>query len=440
MNSHKIHDALFETRHIGSKEKDIRSMMNTLGFTSLNYLTNTIIPENIRYDSLLSLPMPLSETETIKRLQKLARKNFVYRSHIGMGYYGTIVPSVIKRNIFENPGWYTAYTPYQAEISQGRLEALLNFQTMVSDLTGLPLANSSLLDEGTAAAEAMIMFFNYTNGTDKNKFLVSNACHPQTIDVLKTRSEPLGIILKILNHENFIFDETVFGALVQYPDTEGSVRDFFSLCNSAHKNKSFICMATDLLALTLLKSPGEMGADAAVGNSQRFGVPMGYGGPHAAFFSTTENFRRKIPGRIIGVSQDSHRNPALRMALQTREQHIRREKATSNICTAQVLLSVMAGMYAVYHGPNGLRKIANRINSFTIILAESLKNAGYKLIHQDFFDTIRFKASAWEDKAKKAEVNIRDFGDGSVGISIDETTNEDNISSILSIFSEHPFK
>ncbi len=440
MNSPKIPDALFETRHIGSKEKDIRSMMNVLGFTSLNYLTNTIIPENIRYDSLLSLPRPLSETDTIKRLKKLACKNFVYRSHIGMGYYGTIVPSVIKRNVFENPGWYTAYTPYQAEISQGRLEALLNFQTMVSDLTGLPLANSSLLDEGTAAAEAMIMFFNYTNGTDKNKFLVSNACHPQTIDVLKTRSEPLGIILKILNHENFIFDETVFGALVQYPDTEGSVRDFFSLCNSAHENKSFICMATDLLALTLLKSPGEMGADAAVGNSQRFGVPMGYGGPHAAFFSTTENFRRKIPGRIIGVSKDSHGNPALRMALQTREQHIRREKATSNICTAQVLLSVMAGMYAVYHGPNGLRKIANRINSFTIILAESLKNAGYKLIHQNFFDTIRFNASAWEDKAKKAEVNIRDFGDGSVGISIDETTNEDNISSILSIFSAPPIK
>ena len=434
MNSPKIPDSPFETRHIGPKENEIHSMMNSLGFTSLDYLTNTIVPENIRCDPSLRIPKALSERETIKRLQKLAGQNSVCRSYIGMGYYGTIVPSVIKRSVFENPGWYTAYTPYQAEISQGRLEALLNFQTMVSDLTGLPLANSSLLDEGTAAAEAMIMFFNATNGADKNTFLVSNACHPQTIDVLNTRSEPLGIIIKTLNHGNFNFDETVFGALVQYPDTEGSIHDFFSLCNLAHENKSFVCMATDLLALTLLKSPGEMGADAAVGNSQRFGVPMGYGGPHAAFFSTTENFIRKIPGRIIGVSKDSYGNPALRMALQTREQHIRREKATSNICTAQVLLAVMAGMYAVYHGPNGLRNISNRINYLTIKLAESLKKSGYELNHHNFFDTIRFKASGWEEEAKSSGLNLRKFGDGTVGISIDETTDENHISALLSIF------
>ena len=434
MNSPKIPDSPFETRHIGPKENEIHSMMNSLGFTSLDYLTNTIVPENIRCDPSLGIPKALSERETIKRLQKLAGQNSVCRSYIGMGYYGTIVPSVIKRSVFENPGWYTAYTPYQAEISQGRLEALLNFQTMVSDLTGLPLANSSLLDEGTAAAEAMVMFFNATNSADKNTFLVSNACHPQTIDVLNTRSEPLGIIIKTLNHGNFNFDETVFGALVQYPDTEGSIHDFFSLCNLAHENKSFVCMATDLLALTLLKSPGEMGADVAIGNSQRFGVPMGYGGPHAAFFSTTENFIRKIPGRIIGVSKDSYGNPALRMALQTREQHIRREKATSNICTAQVLLAVMAGMYAVYHGPNGLRNISNRINYLTIKLAESLKKSGYELNHHNFFDTIRFKASGWEEEAKSSGLNLRKFGDGTVGISIDETTDENHISALLSIF------
>jgi len=440
MSSPKISDSLFETRHLGSKENETNSMINALGFKSLNQLTKSIIPDNIQCDPPLNPKKALSESETIKRLQKFAGENSIYRSYIGMGYYGTIVPGVIKRNILENPGWYTAYTPYQAEISQGRLEALLNFQTMVSDLTGLPIANSSLLDEGTAAAEAMTMFFSATNVADKNTFLVSDVCHPQTIDVLKTRSEPLGIILKILNHDNFVFDETVFGALVQYPDTEGSIQNHFSLCNSAHENKSFICMATDLLALTLLKSPGELGADAAIGNSQRFGVPMGYGGPHAAFFSATEKFMRKFPGRIIGMSKDSHGNPALRMALQTREQHIRREKATSNICTAQVLLAVMAGMYAVYHGPNGIRKIANRVNRLTVILAESLKKAGYELTHLDFFDTIRFKASKWEESAKTSELNLRNFGDGTIGVSVDETTTENHILSLLSVFNAKPIE
>ena len=435
MNSLKKPASAFVNRHIGSKENEIQSMLNELKFTSLNYLTNTIVPENIHCNSSLNLPKALSETETKKRLYELASRNSVYRSYIGMGYYGTVTPGVIKRNILENPGWYTQYTPYQAEISQGRLEALLNFQTMVSDLTGLPIANSSLLDEATAAAEAMLMFFNATKDSNKIRFLVSNGCHPQTIDVLKTRAEPLGISLFISHHDSFSFDKTVFGALVQYPNTEGAIEDFSGLCNSAHKNGSYICMATDLLALTVLKPPGEMGADVTVGNAQRFGVPMGYGGPHAAFFTTTENFNRKIPGRIIGISRDSHGNSALRMALQTREQHIRREKATSNICTAQVLLAIMSGMYAVYHGPDGLKEIAKRVNKLTAKLADSLKKGGYKLVHDCFFDTIRFKSkSGWKEKAEKLKLNLRDYNDGTIGISLDETITESHIKKLLSVF------
>ena len=435
MNSLKKPASAFVNRHIGSKENEIQSMLNELKFTSLNYLTNTIVPKNIHCNSSLNLPKALSETETKKRLYELASRNSVYRSYIGMGYYGTVTPGVIKRNILENPGWYTQYTPYQAEISQGRLEALLNFQTMVSDLTGLPIANSSLLDEATAAAEAMLMFFNATKDSNKIRFLVSNGCHPQTIDVLKTRAEPLGISLFISHHDSFSFDKTVFGALVQYPNTEGAIEDFSGLCNSAHKNGSYICMATDLLALTVLKPPGEMGADVTVGNAQRFGVPMGYGGPHAAFFTTTEKFNRKIPGRIIGISRDSHGNSALRMALQTREQHIRREKATSNICTAQVLLAIMSGMYAVYHGPDGLKEIAKRVNKLTAKLADSLKKGGYKLVHDCFFDTIRFKSkSGWKEKAEKLKLNLRDYSDGTIGISLDETITESHIKKLLSVF------
>ena len=435
MNSLKKPASAFVNRHIGSKENEIQSMLNELKFTSLNYLTNTIVPENIHCNSSLNLPKALSETETKKRLYELASRNSVYRSYIGMGYYGTVTPGVIKRNILENPGWYTQYTPYQAEISQGRLEALLNFQTMVSDLTGLPIANASLLDEATAAAEAMLMFFNATKDSNKIRFLVSNGCHPQTIDVLKTRAEPLGISLFISHHDSFSFDKTVFGALVQYPNTEGAIEDFSGLCNSAHKNGSYICMATDLLALAVLKPPGEMGADVTVGNAQRFGVPMGYGGPHAAFFTTTEKFNRKIPGRIIGISRDSHGNSALRMALQTREQHIRREKATSNICTAQVLLAIMSGMYAVYHGPDGLKEIAKRVNKLTAKLADSLKKGGYKLVHDCFFDTIRFKSkSGWKEKAEKLKLNLRDYNDGTIGISLDETITESHIKKLLSVF------
>ena len=424
----------FVKRHLGSSDAHIQAMLSELGLTSLDELSTTVVPENILTKRSSNFLPKKSEPETINRLQEFARMNSVFRSYIGMGYYGTIVPAVIKRNILENPGWYTSYTPYQAEISQGRLEALLNFQTMVSDLTGLPLANSSLLDEGTAAAEAMLMFFNATRDPNKKTFLVSSKSHPQTIDILKTRSEPLGIELKISDHNRFEFNESVFGVLIQYPDTEGYIQDYSDLCDSAHENQSYVCVATDLLALTLLKSPGEMGADVAVGNAQRFGVPMGYGGPHAAFFSTTAEFKRKIPGRIIGVSQDAQGNPAFRMALQTREQHIRREKATSNICTAQVLLAIMSGMYAVYHGPEGLKKIAERVNYLSAKLAKSLEKAGYEVVHEYFFDTIRFKADGWNDKAKNLELNLRDHGDGTVGISLDETTTEDHLDQLLSVF------
>ena len=425
----------FKDRHIGPSSDELEFMLSKLGFQSLDEFSDAIIPDKIKLKNPLKTADEENETEVLNRLRSFADKNDIFNSYIGLGYYNTVVPSVIKRNILENPGWYTQYTPYQAEISQGRLEALLNFQTMVSDLTGLPLANASLLDEGTAAAEAMIMFFNATRDQNRTRFLVSRTCHPQTIDVLKTRSEPLGIELDIVNHGTFSFDDTVFGILVQYPDTEGSIQDFSSLCHMAHENKSYFCMATDLLALTILKPPGEMGADAAVGNAQRFGVPMGYGGPHAAFFSATEEFKRKIPGRIIGVSQDVHGNPALRMALQTREQHIRREKATSNICTAQVLLAIMSGMYAVYHGPKGLTQIAQRVNKITSKLANSLKKYGCELIHDYFFDTIRFTAkSGWQAKAEKLKINLRDYGDGTVGISIDETKTASHLTDLLSVF------
>ena len=425
----------FPNRHIGPRDDQIQEMLSELGFSSLDELSNKIIPKNILFDSFIDLPQKMNEVEAIERLSEFANMNSVFKSFIGMGYYGTVLPPVIQRNILENPGWYTQYTPYQAEISQGRLEALLNFQTMVSDITGLPMANASLLDEATAAAEAMLMFYNVTKEPSKLVFLVSKHCHPQTIDVLKTRSEPLGIILKICNITTQDFNDDVFGAIVQYPDTSGSIHDLTELSEMAHQHNAYLCVATDLLALTLLKPPGEMGADVAVGNAQRFGVPMGYGGPHAAFFSTTEKFKRKIPGRIIGVSKDSHGKPALRMALQTREQHIRREKATSNICTAQVLLAIISGMYAVYHGPSGIKSIALRVNHLTKLLASSLVKAGYKLQNNSFFDTIRFKAEGWEKKSNEKQINFRDHKDGSVGISIDETTTESDIISILDIFS-----
>ena len=424
----------FSQRHIGPSKEQVKSMLSSIGFSSLDDIIEKIIPKSILSEFYKNKFDNMSEIEALVRLKELGNMNKVYSSFIGQGYYNTYTPAVIKRNILENPGWYTQYTPYQAEISQGRLEALLNFQTMVSDLTELPIANASLLDEATAAAEAMTMFFNHSKIPTKINFLVSKTCHPQTIDVLKTRSIPLGINLSIKDIQNSDFDDTVFGALIQYPDTEGNISDFTNLCDNAHKHNTFVCMATDLQALALLKSPGEMGADAAIGNTQRFGVPMGFGGPHAAFFATTEKFKRKIPGRIIGVSQDINGKRALRMALQTREQHIRREKATSNICTAQVLLAIISGMYAVYHGPSGLKKIGEKINYLTSVLASSLEKYGYKMLHDNFFDTICFEAQGWQSKAKKSNLNFRVFNDGRIGISLDETTTIEHIKRILEVF------
>ncbi len=428
----------FSCRHIGPREDQIKEMLSELGFDSLEIMLANIIPSDILNNSPVGLPPALNEINALERLRYLSKKNNVFKSFIGMGYYNTITPGVIQRNILENPGWYTQYTPYQAEISQGRLEALLNFQTMVADLTDLPIANASLLDEATAAAEAMIMFFNNVNKQNKNEFLISESCHPQTIDVLKTRATPLKIKLNVCTITNKSFNENIFGALLQNPDSNGHVEDYTKIISHAKKYNINICIATDLLALTLIKTPGEMGADAAVGSAQRFGVPMGYGGPHAAFLSTTEYFKRKIPGRIIGVSQDCHNNASLRMALQTREQHIRREKATSNICTAQVLLAVISGMYAVYHGPIGLIKIAKKINHLTNLLASSLKNSGYELYSETFFDTIRFKASGWGKKATELKLNFRKFHNDTIGISIDETTTTSDIESILKVFNTNP--
>ena len=424
---------MFKSKHIGSLDH-INTILSSMGFKTLDLFIDNIIPEAIKSNAKIDTPNAITEQKMLERLYKLSKQNKINKSFIGMGYYGTIVPSVIKRNILENPGWYTQYTPYQAEISQGRLEALFNYQTLVCDLTGLPISNASLLDESTAAAEAMIMFYNMNPRNHKNCFLISNKCHPQTIDVLKTRSEPLGIKLKIIDTQKIKFHDSVFGILLQNPDTEGLVKNFSSICKIAKENKSFVCIATDLLALTKIKPPGEMGADAAIGSSQRFGVPMGYGGPHAAFFATTEKFKRKIPGRIIGLSKDKHGNPAYRMALQTREQHIRREKATSNICTSQALLAIISSMYGVYHGKAGLLEIANRINNLTYLLAESLINTGIFIKHKCFFDTICIKADKWAGKADLLNINFRKFNDNTIGISLDETSTEDDIKKIASVF------
>ena len=424
---------MFKTKHIGSLDH-VDNILSLLGFKTLDLFIDNIIPKSIKANTTIDTPKAITEQKMLERLSKLSKENKIKKSFIGMGYYGTIVPSVIKRNILENPGWYTQYTPYQAEISQGRLEALFNYQTLVCDLTGLPISNASLLDESTAAAEAMIMFYNMTPENQRNYFLVSNKCHPQTIDVLKTRSEPLGIKLKKIDTQKFKFHDTVFGVLLQNPDTEGEVQNLSSICKTAKENQSFVCIATDLLALTKIKTPGGMGADAAIGSAQRFGVPIGYGGPHAAFFATTEKFKRKIPGRIIGLSKDKHGNPAYRMALQTREQHIRREKATSNICTSQALLAIISGMYGVYHGKAGLLQIANRINRLTYQLADSLANSGIYIKHKYFFDTLCIKAKGWQKKADLLNINFREFNDGTIGISLDETSTEDDIKKIASVF------
>src|SRR5438876_981879 len=375
----------FASRHLGSSPSEIAEMLEVVGFKSLDDLVDDAIPANIRLSRPLNLPAPRTEAEALADLKAMFAKNKLARSYIGMGYYDCITPPVIQRNILENPGWYTAYTPYQSEISQGRLEALLNFQQMIIDLTAFDIANASLLDEATAAAEAMSLCHAVV--PNRKAFFVDDNCHPQTIAVVQTRAKPLEIEIKIDDYSRFKFDDTVFGALLQYPATDGGIYDYANFVKQAHAAGALVVVAADILALTLLKPPGEFGADVAVGNTQRFGVPLGFGGPHAAYFATRDQFKRHMPGRLVGVSHDADGRPAYRLALQTREQHIRRDKATSNICTAQVLLAVIASMYAVYHGPPGLRAIAERVHRRTSQLADGLLALGLKITHENFFDT-----------------------------------------------------
>jgi glycine dehydrogenase len=407
-----LYPSHFAYRHIGPRRADVDEMLDLLGYDSLDGFVDAVVPEEIRLQRPLALPPGRSEREVLQALRGLAGMNRVFRSYIGMGYAGCFTPQVIQRNVLENPGWYTAYTPYQAEIAQGRLEALLNFQTMISDLTGLEVANASLLDEATAAAEAMNMSLAVRSIQGEPAYLVDERCHPQTIAVVQTRAEARGIQVTVGDPSGFTFGPNVIGALVQYPATDGELRDFRPLCERAHAAGALITAATDLLSLTLLTPPGEWGADVAVGNSQRFGVPMGYGGPHAAFYATKDAYKRFMPGRIIGVSRDRDGRPAMRMALQTREQHIRRDRATSNVCTAQVLLAVMASMYAVYHGPSGLRRIAERVHTRTVILANALRRLGYRVVYEDFFDTLCVEAEGWAlprllDAARVRNINLR---------------------------------
>lgn len=432
----------FANRHIGPNAEELQEMLAAIGVESLDQLIDETIPAGIRKKDDLDVPEAITEFDFLKDLKRIAAKNKVFESYIGLGYYNTITPSVILRNIFQNPGWYTQYTPYQAEIAQGRLEALLNFQTMVSDLTGLPIANASLLDEGTAAAEAMTMFYAQKNKRNRgdaiNQFLVSDQVFPQTIDILRTRALPMGIEVVVADWREFELNDKTFGILLQYPAADGEVADYRPLVEKAKANDIFVTVAADLLSLALLTPPGEWGADAVVGNTQRFGVPMGYGGPHAAYFATKEDFKRQIPGRIIGVSVDSQGNPALRMALQTREQHIRREKATSNICTAQALLAIMAGMYAAYHGPKGIRAIAGRVHTLTQILANNLQQLGFKATHDQYFDTLHLKVNAEllqtiRGKAEQAQINFF-YTESAIQISLDETTTLESLENIVAVF------
>ena len=430
----------FIARHIGPNEADTRKMLKKTGAASMEQLISNTVPPAIRMDKALNLPAAMSENEYLRHIKEVSIRNKVFTNYIGQGYYDTITPSVILRNIFENPGWYTQYTPYQAEISQGRLESLLNFQTMVSDLTALPIANASLLDEATAAAEAMTMFFNTLNRQDhieRPKFFVDKEIFPQTKDVLATRAMPLGIQVVEGDYKSAAIDQTFFGAIVQYPNDKGSVEDHRDFIASVHAAGAFVVMATDLLALTLLTAPGELGADVAVGSAQRFGVPLGYGGPHAAFFAAKDEFKRNIPGRIIGISIDAQNNRALRMALQTREQHIKREKATSNICTAQALLANMAAMYAVYHGPDGLKNIAKRVALFTQTVAEAIEDRGFELVSGNFFDSITVitnDIASIRAKAERQLINLRYYDNRHIGISIDETTEVGDLFDLINCF------
>src|SRR6478609_1918800 len=427
----------FARRHIGPNEEEVRAMLRDVGFDSVGALIDATVPKDIRLGREVKLPEAKSEGEALAELRAIAQKNKIARSFIGAGYYDCITPPVIQRNILENPGWYTAYTPYQAEIAQGRLEALLNFQQMIIDLTALDIANASMLDEATAAAEAMALCHAVV--PDRKTFFVADNCHPQTIAVVLTRAKPLGIEIKIGDYSRFKFDSTIFGALVQYPATDGAIYDYAEFVRKAHDAGALVVVAADILALTLLKPPGEFAADVAVGNTQRFGVPLGFGGPHAAYFATRDEFKRHMPGRLVGVSHDAEGRPAYRLALQTREQHIRRDKATSNICTAEVLLAVIASMYAVYHGPEGLRAIAQRVHNFTAKLAEGLRQLGFRIAYENFFDTIRVElgqalSSNLIERAERAGCNLRAAGDHAISISLDETATDFEIETLMSIF------
>jgi glycine dehydrogenase len=429
----------FVPRHVGPSEAEIREMLATVGYSTLDDLIDATIPEAIRLRRPLAIHAPRTEHEALAGMRAIARKNRIFRSYLGYGYSDTLTPPVIQRNILENPGWYTAYTPYQAEIAQGRLEALLNFQTMVIDLTGLEIANASLLDEGTAAAEAMFLAFQAKGSSERNTFFVDARCHPQTIDVVQTRAHARGIATMVGDAATANFETGVFGVLLSYPTTDGAVLDYREVAERVHGAGGLVVAATDLMSLVLLTPPGEWGADVCVGNTQRFGVPLGYGGPHAAFFATRDEFKRTLPGRIIGVSRDAAGRPALRMALQTREQHIRREKATSNVCTAQVLLAVMASMYAVWHGPDGLTAIARRIHRHAATLAAGLEQLGHTLANADYFDTVCIElAGPPADEviaaAAKREINLRRAGPDSVIVALDETVTEDDVQTLLTIF------
>ena len=433
------HPDRFVDRHIGPDSRDIEEMLAVLGIRNLDELIDRTVPASIRLQRALDLPPGRSEFGLLREVAEIAAKNQIFRSYIGMGYSDTVTPPVIQRNILENPGWYTQYTPYQPEISQGRLEALLNFQTMVEDLTALPVANASLLDEATAAAEAMTMFHNVAPGAG-NAFFVAQDCHPQTIEVVRTRAAPFGI--QVIVGDAAAFDpakQKVFGALLQYPATDGAIRDPRPFIEKVHENGGLVVIAADILSLTLLTPPGELGADCAVGSTQRFGVPLGYGGPHAAYFATKDEYVRHMPGRIIGVSVDAQGHTALRMALQTREQHIRREKATSNICTAQALLAIISSMYAVYHGPKGLKAIAQHVHGLTAQLARGLARLGFRLRHEEFFDTVAVGVDAARlgtifTAAESNRINLRRIDGRTIGIALDETTTPEDVRDILAAF------
>ena len=437
-NAHSLFSP-FVSRHIGPRQHEIEAMLHELGYRSLDELTSAVIPSNIADNTRMQLQAGVTEEQALDELRSIANKNRVLKSFIGLGYYGTFTPKVIQRNVLENPAWYTAYTPYQPEISQGRLEILFYFQTMICELTGMDISGASLLDEGTAAAEAMALCHRSSKQSNATCFLVSTGCHPQTIDLIRTRAEPLGIQVRLFDQTKPVTDWTnVFGTLVQYPATDGSVGDFSEHIAAAHQHRAMVVMASDVLALTLLQSPGELGADVVVGNTQRFGVPFGFGGPHAAFLATKDAFKRTLPGRLVGQSIDAHGKPAFRLALQTREQHIRREKATSNICTAQALLAIMATLYACYHGPEGLRAIASRVHGLTMRFARSLRKLRVKIVCDRVFDTLTIETGSSTESVLKsacnAGFNLRKFDASHISISLDETTSEQDLVTILGFF------